>query len=216
MLALNIVSLICLPIICIEGQKSIIEVVENKTPEKFRGESEPNIISRTEWSAREQNRPKLALNGSVSYVILHHTTKNKCTSRSECIEAMRVVQNFDMDLHDRIDVSYNFYVGEDGNVYEGRGWDVAGSHTDFYSDRSIGICFIGDFRKHKPEPAAIKALEDLISYGVTLGKIDPHYHLYARNQVSDQSKPDSSELTELAKSLPGGTSYFDKHKYYVS
>jgi len=31
-------------------------------------------------------------------------------------------------------------------VYEGRGWDVMGTHAPKYNSRSIGICFIGDFR----------------------------------------------------------------------
>jgi len=31
-------------------------------------------------------------------------------------------------------------------VYEGRGWDVMGTHAPNYNSRSIGICFIGDFR----------------------------------------------------------------------
>jgi N-acetylmuramoyl-L-alanine amidase len=31
-------------------------------------------------------------------------------------------------------------------VYEGRGWDKDGAHSQRYNDRSIGISFIGDFR----------------------------------------------------------------------
>ncbi len=27
------------------------------------------------------------------------------------------------------DIGYNFLIGGDGNVYEGRGWDRQGSHT---------------------------------------------------------------------------------------
>jgi hypothetical protein len=36
-------------------------------------------------------------------------------------------------------------VGEDGNVYEGRGWDNWGAHAPAYNSKSIGICIIGDF-----------------------------------------------------------------------
>jgi hypothetical protein len=34
-------------------------------------------------------------------------------------------------------------------VYEGRGWDIVGTHAPNYNSRSIGICFIGDFRGEK-------------------------------------------------------------------
>jgi N-acetylmuramoyl-L-alanine amidase len=43
------------------------------------------------------------------------------------------------------DIGYNFLVGEDGNVYEGRGWDAVGAHAVPYNSNSIGICVIGDF-----------------------------------------------------------------------
>lgn len=43
------------------------------------------------------------------------------------------------------DIGYNFLVGEDGNVYEGRGWGKTGAHTVGYNSKSVGICFIGNF-----------------------------------------------------------------------
>jgi N-acetylmuramoyl-L-alanine amidase len=43
------------------------------------------------------------------------------------------------------DIGYNFVVGEDGNIYEGRGWNVMGAHAPAYNAQSIGICIIGDF-----------------------------------------------------------------------
>jgi N-acetylmuramoyl-L-alanine amidase len=43
------------------------------------------------------------------------------------------------------DIGFNFVIGEDGNVYEGRGWDAVGAHTASYNTISIGICIIGDF-----------------------------------------------------------------------
>lgn len=43
------------------------------------------------------------------------------------------------------DIGYNFVVGEDGNVYEGRGWGTHGAHSTSYNSKSIGICIIGNF-----------------------------------------------------------------------
>lgn len=43
------------------------------------------------------------------------------------------------------DIGYNFIIGEDGNVYEGRGWKYLGTHAPAYNGQSIGICVIGDF-----------------------------------------------------------------------
>lgn len=38
------------------------------------------------------------------------------------------------------DIGYSFMIGEDGNVYEGRGWDEVGAHT--YGYNSVGL---GDY-----------------------------------------------------------------------
>ena len=43
------------------------------------------------------------------------------------------------------DIGYNFLVGEDGNIYEGRGWGKHGAHSKPYNSKSIGICMIGNF-----------------------------------------------------------------------
>ena len=64
------------------------------------------------------------------------------------------------------DIGYNFLIGEDGRVYEGRGWDAVGAHTLGYNSVSIGIAFIGDFRGRSPNAAAIRASLQLISCGI--------------------------------------------------
>jgi len=43
------------------------------------------------------------------------------------------------------DIGYNFLIGEDGNAYEGRGWDYVGAHAPGYNTQSIGICILGHF-----------------------------------------------------------------------
>ena len=36
------------------------------------------------------------------------------------------------------DIGYNFLVGEDGNIYEGRGWGKVGAHARGHNSDSIG------------------------------------------------------------------------------
>lgn len=43
------------------------------------------------------------------------------------------------------DIGYNFVIGEDGNVYEGRGWGKKGAHSIPFNSKSIGICIIGNY-----------------------------------------------------------------------
>jgi len=57
-------------------------------------------------------------------------------------------------------------VCEDGRVYEGRGWNVKGSHTLGYDDVAIGICIIGDYNSRLPLPIALSTTQQLLACGV--------------------------------------------------
>lgn len=37
------------------------------------------------------------------------------------------------------DIEYSFVVGEDGNVYEARGWDAVGAHTLGHNHDGLGM-----------------------------------------------------------------------------
>lgn len=43
-----------------------------------------------------------------------------------------------MDVNGWSDIGYNFVVGEDGLVYEGRGWSTVGAHAPNFNSNSIG------------------------------------------------------------------------------
>jgi N-acetylmuramoyl-L-alanine amidase len=43
-----------------------------------------------------------------------------------------------MDNNGWSDIAYSFLVGEDGNIYEGRGFDIVGSHTSGYNSVALG------------------------------------------------------------------------------
>lgn len=95
-----------------------------------------------------------------------------------------------MDVGGMSDIQYNFGVGEDGRIYEGRGWTRVGSHTAGYNSLAVGICFIGDFMSRAPNAIAQQAAQDLIAYGVRLGWIATAYTLGGhRNAVGTTTCP---------------------------
>ena len=56
------------------------------------------------------------------------------------------------------DIGYSFLVGGDGNIYEGRGWDIIGAHTAGYNSKGYAASFIGDFTSKLPTSAAMQGL----------------------------------------------------------
>jgi N-acetylmuramoyl-L-alanine amidase. len=106
----------------------------------------PRIITREEWGARPPVSTPSNMTLPVPYAVVHHGGINSyCTTQDQCAAIVRSYQNYHIDDNKWNDIGYNFVVGEDGNVYEGRGWGYVGAHAPNYNSRSIGICIIGDF-----------------------------------------------------------------------
>ena len=46
-------------------------------------------------------------------------------------------------------------MGGDGRLYEGRGWNVVGAHTQGYNSVGYAVSFIGNFMDVAPTSAAV-------------------------------------------------------------
>ncbi|XP_076221970.1 peptidoglycan recognition protein 3-like [Nomia melanderi] len=162
----------------------------------------PNIITRAQWGARspKQPIPNLKIN-PAPYVVIHHSDTNNCQTEAVCKARVKSFQNYHMDANEWRDIGYNFLVGEDGNVYEGRGWGKHGAHSPPYNSRSMGICIIGNFTLSQPNAAAITTVQKLIDYGVSIGKIQGNYTLYGHRQTTSTKCPGDS-LYNLIQSWP--------------
>nr|XP_012140463.1 PREDICTED: peptidoglycan-recognition protein SC2 [Megachile rotundata] len=149
----------------------------------------PNIVSRVEWGARSANEPVTTITRTPSFVIIHHSAGAPCMSKSACSTQVKNYQNQHINTNHWSDIGYNFLVGEDGNVYEGRGWGKVGAHAPNYNSKSIGICVMGNYMNRNPNSAAISAVKNLIQYGVDLGKITSNYKLLGHRQTKATSCP---------------------------
>lgn len=106
----------------------------------------PRIVTRAEWKARKPVSREPLPDSPTPYVVVHHGgISSYCQDRASCSAIVRSYQNYHLDGHGWSDIGYHFLVGEDGNVYEGRGWDAVGAHAPGYNGQGIGICMIGDF-----------------------------------------------------------------------
>lgn len=73
-----------------------------------------------------------------------------------------------MVVPDRCDIGYNYLVGGDGNVYEGRAWQKEGQYADRYDNGTLDIAFIGTFTDSPPSDDQMTAYWRLIDVGVTV------------------------------------------------
>lgn len=87
------------------------------------------------------------------------------------------------------DIGYNFLVGEDGTVYEGRGWGVMGAHTKGNNHDSLGIAFMGNFNNDVPSTEALTSVKHLLESGVSQGFLLPEFLLLGHRDLGNTECP---------------------------
>ncbi|XP_044278717.1 peptidoglycan recognition protein 3-like [Varanus komodoensis] len=157
------------------------------------------LITPSKWGAHLANCSAPLKTLLPEYVIIIHTAGTSCETQVECSRETRGVQDYHLKIKRWCDIAYNFLIGEDGNVYEGRGWRSEGSHTYGYNDLSLGIAFIGSFTERSPNPAAWKALKCLLDFSVKIGYLDPYYLITAHSDISSTISPGEPVRAEIAK-----------------
>ncbi|XP_013388318.1 uncharacterized protein LOC106157269 [Lingula anatina] len=158
------------------------------------------VVDRATWGA-ESATDVIKLQLPVKYVIVHHTAGRRCFTERDCVSQVRGIQRYHQVTRGWWDIGYNFLVGEDGRVYEGRGWLNQGAHARGFNSQSIGISIMGDFRKHSPSRKAIAELKQLIKCGVDRGVIQENFTLIGHKQAAKPGYtecPGSSLLCEIA------------------
>ncbi|KAH3885184.1 hypothetical protein DPMN_009175 [Dreissena polymorpha] len=160
------------------------------------GCSDMVFVTRATWGARPW-KGRSSITVPVSSLIIHHTENVSCTVKTQCMEILREIQNQHMDKYRWYDIGYNFLVGEDGNVYEGRGWkhEGASEHStgnttkSTLTQTSILVSMIGNFEPRVPNAIALTALKNLIKCGVQQGNITESYRLYGHRNETNTSCP---------------------------
>ncbi|XP_045843640.1 peptidoglycan recognition protein 1 [Meles meles] len=159
------------------------------------------IVPRREWKAPASKCvDKLKL--PARYVVVSHTAGSPCDSPASCLKQVQNVHSYHAGTLNWCDVGYNFLIGEDGLVYEGRGWDTKGDHTGkIWNPISIGISFMGNYMERSPPPRALRAAQSLLVCGVTQGKLSPTYEVKGHRDVQRTLSP-GDQLYEIIQTWP--------------
>ncbi|XP_042240237.1 peptidoglycan-recognition protein SC2-like isoform X2 [Homarus americanus] len=154
-----------------------------------------SLVSREEWEARE---PVLItpLNLPMRGVFVHHSAMAFCETTEECVAELKIIQALHMDTNCWDDIGYSFLVGENGKVYEGRGWDRQGAHTKYYNRANYGICVMGNFEERLPNEKALTALKDIMDCGVKEGKLIEDFKMFGHRDARNTTACPGQKLYE--------------------
>ncbi|XP_030748585.1 peptidoglycan-recognition protein 2-like [Sitophilus oryzae] len=161
----------------------------------------PAILKRAEWGARPALSTSLLRQEPAPFVLVHHSDTPQCINEVACKTRLHGIQNYHMDQKGWDDIGYNFMIGGDGTIFEGRGWGLTGAHAVKYNSLSIGICLLGNFQETNPSAAQLMALESLIECGVKEEKIHGQYRLMGHRQVSATACP-GNKLFRVLSHMP--------------
>lgn len=96
---------------------------DNKEPKE---PIELPLVNRSEWNAVNPKEGVDKLKLPVEMIIICHTVGSECHSKSECATIVKNIQTFHMSDENTnpktnfSDIGFNFLIGGDGNIYEGR------------------------------------------------------------------------------------------------
>ncbi|KAJ8280751.1 hypothetical protein GJAV_G00058570 [Gymnothorax javanicus] len=147
-----------------------------------------NLVSRSHWEALEPVSKETLL-GPARRVIIHHTALWSCASRQDCIAQLQHTQRLHMCDRGFEDIGYNFLIGGDGTIYEGRGWGIVGAHAKGNNHDSLGIAFMGNFNDETPSMAALYSTRQLLWCGVSLGFLHPTFTILGHRDLAPTECP---------------------------
>jgi hypothetical protein len=62
-----------------------------------------------------------------------------CYDDETCIRRVKAIQDYHQFDLGWVDIGYHFLVGENGKVYEGRGWNRQSAHSPGWNNDAYGI-----------------------------------------------------------------------------
>ncbi|XP_054264124.1 peptidoglycan recognition protein 3-like [Macrosteles quadrilineatus] len=143
-----------------------------------------NLVRREEWGAEPSYRPKPRLEHPIKWIKLTYSTfSRRCFTVKRCIKSVRNLQLVHINKAGIDDIQYNFMIGGDARVYEGRGWHLVPENERIllkpWQDKFLEIAFIGDDKGFKipPSHAMYRAAWEVIQYGLQNKFISEHYKM---------------------------------------
>ncbi|XP_037805224.1 peptidoglycan-recognition protein LC-like isoform X4 [Lucilia sericata] len=160
---------------------------DSKTQDNVGGGYVLRMVPRDGWLAQPPLNNWVPLKLPVKRVIVIPTRTQECETQASCTYTVRITQTYNIESQQQDDIIYNFLIGGDGNVYEGRGWNNKGSVIKGFNDDSISFAYIGSFKKMPPSYRQLNVTKLLLEEGVRLKKLSPDYEIVGANKLDPTS-----------------------------
>ena len=143
-----------------------------------------NYMTRSAWGASPPAGPTASFSSPVEYVIITNTgTLQEPSTMEEYCQILQSIQQFDIRHFNFSDIQYNYMIGENGVIYEGRGTYYVPTTAWGYNYRSISVSFIGTFQDRSPSGPAQMSAQVFFSHLVSTGTLHHNATVYGICQI---------------------------------
>jgi hypothetical protein len=184
---------------------------------------DPTVVPRAEWGADESLRDKGCERRffDVQQLFVHHTAGRNNDPNPK--GTMQAIYEYHTRRQGWCDIGYNFVIGPDGTIFEGRwargygpweihssedldGRAVVGAHVAGYNSGSVGISVMGNFSQIRPQPAVRQALAELLAWETDRHDLDPtakHTYVNPESGVAREMKVIAGHRAAGSTECPG-------------
>jgi len=138
----------------------------------------PTVVPASVWRIGLTPPKEKPLQTKVQFVIVHHSAGSNTTT--DFTEEVRNIYVQHTQINGWNDVGYNFLIGRDGVIYEGRdgqglmdGDNVLGAHFCAQNSGTMGICLMGNFNDVQPSAVSVASLDQLIGWKLKKEGLQP-------------------------------------------
>ena len=129
----------------------------------------PPVVPASTWRTGLTPPKEPPVATRVRFVIVHHAEGSN--TATDYVNVVRSIYVYHTQSNGWNDVGYNFLIGQDGTVFEGRdgqrimdGDNVQGAHFCGTNSGTMGICLLGGYMTTQPTDAALTALSQLTAW----------------------------------------------------
>jgi len=154
------------------------------TPSLPAGPGQPPILARSSWAPPSARPAAGPFYGAVSLAFVHHTDNPNGYGPDEVPALILAIYQFHRYVRGWFDIGYNFVIDLFGRIWEARegGVDepVEGAQAGGYNAVSTGVAVLGTFASVLPSPPALRALQRLLAWKLSLHGIPTRGHVQVR------------------------------------
>lgn len=153
------------------------------------------------------------LNLPIKRIIVGHTNEYEggyCFNKTQCLQKIQQIKDDNPEIKH---ILWNYMIGGDGDIYEGRGYRYEGEHTmdiyaSSYNEIGIGIGFIGNFCNLKPSTEMINALKRLIRLLIHDGVLESDHLIFFQDDLVYKE----NDAISLKSSLKEVENFYERKK----